>query len=295
MTFTATAEANPVATLQWQVSVDGGSTFNDITGATSTTLSVTVSTADDGSEYQAVFTNSVGSATSSAATLTLGSAPNITSSPGNQTTIAGQTASFFASASGNPAATVQWQLSTDGGNTFKNITGATSTTLSFTATVADDGSEYQAVFTNSIGTAITSPATLTVNLAPSITGNPSSQSVTSGQTATFTASASAEPTASVQWQISTDGGQTFTDITGATSTTLSVTASSANNGDEYQALFTNSLGTATTSAASLAVDYAAQCHHATEQSDRGCGADRDVHGVCQRQPTRHGAVAGQHR
>ncbi len=277
-TFTATANANPVATVQWQVSTDGGSTFTDITGATSTTLSLAASAGDDGSEYQAVFTNSFGSATSSVATLTVDFAPSITSNPSSQTVTTGQTATFTATANAEPAATVQWQMSTNGGQTFTDILGATSTTLSFTVSPVNDGSEYQAVFTNSIGTATTSAATLTVNYAPSITSNPSNQSVTSGQTANFTASASAEPAATVQWQISTDGGQTFSDITGATSTTLSFTVSLADNGDEYQAIFTNSLGSATTSAATLTVDYAAEYHHATERSDGGSWTDRDVHG-----------------
>jgi len=63
-------------------------------------------------------------------------------------------------------ATVQWQVSTDGGNTFTNITGATSTTYSFAAAVGQNGYEYQAVFGNGVGTpATTTAATLTVNAA----------------------------------------------------------------------------------------------------------------------------------
>ncbi len=254
--FTATASAEPAATVQWQVSTDGGQTFTDIPGANSTTLSITTSAADDGSEYHADFTNSFGTATSNVATLSLGSAPSITGNPSDHTVTAGQTASFTASANGYPAATVQWQISTDGGTTFSNIDGATSTTLSFTSVAAENGDKYQAVFTNNVGTAITSAVTLTVDFAPSITGNPGNQSVTTGQTATFIAAASANPVATVQWQISTDGGHTFSDITGATSNTLSFTVSTADDGSEYQAVFTNSIGSAITSPATLTVDFA---------------------------------------
>src|SRR5208337_1563401 len=229
-TFTAAASGNPTPTVQWQVSTDSGSTFSDITGATSTTLTLSnTTTAQNGDEYQAVFTNSVGTATTNAATLTVNTAqfaPSVTTQPASQTVAAGQTATFTAAASGNPTPTVQWQVSTDSGSTFSDITGATSTTLTLSnTTTAQNGDEYQAVFTNSVGTATTNAATLTVNtaqFAPSVTTQPASQTVAAGQTATFTAAASGNPTPTVQWQVSTDSGSTFSDITGATSTTLTL-------------------------------------------------------------------------
>jgi hypothetical protein len=61
---------------------------------------------------------------------------------------------------------VQWQVSTDGGVTFSNLSGATSTTLSFAASTTQNGNKYQAVFTNSGGSATTTAATLTVNSGP---------------------------------------------------------------------------------------------------------------------------------
>ncbi|MBI1766112.1 MAG: hypothetical protein HYR56_32305 [Acidobacteria bacterium] len=57
--------------MQWQVSTDGGATFNSINGATNTTLTVLPLTlSDNGKRYRAVFTNSCGMAASNAATLT---------------------------------------------------------------------------------------------------------------------------------------------------------------------------------------------------------------------------------
>src|SRR5208282_1068372 len=83
--------------------------------------------------------------------------------------------------------------------------------------------------------------------------NPTSQSVTDGNTATFTVAANADPTPTVQWELSTDGGRAFTDILGATSTTYSFSVTTGQTGDEYQALFTNSQGSASTTAATLTV------------------------------------------
>jgi hypothetical protein len=91
--------------------------------------------------------------------------------------------------------------------------------------------------------------------APTVTTNPSSQTVTAGQTATFTAAASGNPTPAVQWQVSSDGGKTFTNLSGATSTTLTLSNLQASqNGNTYRAVFSNSADTATTSAATLTVN-----------------------------------------
>jgi hypothetical protein len=82
--------------------------------------------------------------------------------PTNSTVAAGQSVSFFAAASANPIPTVQWQISTNGGSTFFNIFGATSTTYTFTTSSAMNGYKYRAVFSNSLGTATTASARLTV-------------------------------------------------------------------------------------------------------------------------------------
>jgi len=83
---------------------------------------------------------------------------------------------------------VQWQVNTGSG--FTDIGGATSNTLTIlNPTVAMNGYQYQAVFTNSCtpGTATSTSATLTVNPAPlGITAN--NQTKTYGTAFTFTGS-----------------------------------------------------------------------------------------------------------
>ena len=180
----------------------------------------------------------------------------VTSNPTDQTVCDGATATFSASASGNPTPTVQWQVSTNGGGSFSDISGATNPVLSFTATAAQNGNQYRAVFTNmcesTTNTATTTAATLTVNTAPTISTNPTNQTVCDGAPATFTAAASGG-SSTVQWQVSTNGGGSFSNISGATSTTLTFTASTAQNNNQYRAAFTNSCGSATTTAATLTV------------------------------------------
>jgi hypothetical protein len=255
VTFTAAASGFPAPTVQWQQS-SNGTNWSSIAGATSTSYTINAATAgQNGYRYRAVFTNSAGSATTAAATLTVQTAPTVTASPHNATVNAGQTATFTAAANGNPAPTVQWQLSTDGGTTFSNIAGATGTTLTLTGTTASqNGTIYRAVFTNSVGSVTTSRATLTVRYAPIVTLNPSSQTVSAGHSVTFTAAATANPAPTVQWQVSTNGGISFSNISGATSTTLTLSnTTSSQNGYEYRAVFTDSLGSATTTAAILTV------------------------------------------
>ena len=98
---------------------------------------------------------------------------SVTTQPSNQSVTYGSDATFTAAASGNPAATVQWQVSADGVN-FTNLSAQTSTTLTLTKpAVSQSGNKYRAVFTNTCGgtqTATSAAAALTV-AAKSVTGS----------------------------------------------------------------------------------------------------------------------------
>mgnify|MGYP001212054136 CR=1 FL=1 len=90
--------------------------------------------------------------------------------------------------------------------------------------------------------------------APTVTTNPEGVTVTLGQAATFTAAAESDPAPAVQWQVSTDGGTTWTTIDGATATTYTFVPQLSDSGNEYRAVFTNSVGYTITSAATLVVN-----------------------------------------
>jgi len=121
----------------------------------------------------------------------------------------------------------------------------------FHVTLTASGSQMILVTDTGTNT-IAGSAVTTVNaggVAPTITLNPSSQTVAVGSTVTLTASASGSPTPTVQWQVSTGGA--FVNIPGATSTTYSFTVAAGQNGNQYRAVFTNSAGQATTTTATL--------------------------------------------
>ncbi len=233
------------------VAANGTLTFTPNPASTGGSATITLAAKDNGGTLNG------GADTSLPQTFVIGvrAAPVVTTNPLSQTVAAGSAATFIAAATGTPTPTVQWQLSTDGGTTYADITGATSTTLSFTAAFAQNGNRYRAVFTNSVGTATTTAATLTVNVGPIVTQNPANQTVIAGSSASFTAAASGNPTPTVQWQSSTNGGATFADIGGATSTTLTITnATIAQSGNQFHAVFTNVTGVSNTAAATLTVN-----------------------------------------
>jgi len=261
--FTAAASGVPTPAVQWEVLKGAGAEWTKDTtdpGRTTGTLVIEPATfAENGYEYRAVFTNSAGTSTSAPALLTVNTLPVIVTSPVSTTVKAGETAVFTAGASGSPPPQTQWQESSDGGLTWEDIPAATSDTLDLAGALASmNGREYRATFTNAAGSVSSAGATLTVNSAPAVTLDPVSQTVTAGEAATFTASASGTPAPEVLWQESVDGGSTWAAVPGAVSGTLTLAGVGlSDSGREYRAVFTNRLGTAVTGAATLTVSASA--------------------------------------
>ena len=151
VSFTLAATGSPTPTIQWRR--NGG----NISGATSSTLTLPgVTTANAGS-YTAVISNSAGSVTTEAATLTVNAvtAPVISAQPVSQTS-AGGTVVFSVVASLSPAPTYQWRK--DG----VNIAGAIASTLVIQATSAASAGNYSVVVTNTAGSVTSGNAALTL-------------------------------------------------------------------------------------------------------------------------------------
>jgi alpha-tubulin suppressor-like RCC1 family protein len=254
--FEAAASGVPTPTVQWERSSDGGSTWGDILKATSDKLTIaTTKTGESGNEYRAVFSGDGTKAISNPATLIVQKRPTVTKQPGGVTVEEGQSASFEATAAGFPTPGVQWELSSDGGGEWSPLAGATADQLTVTGLkVSENGDEYRAVFTNAAGQAMSDAATMTVHDRPVVTGQPASLTVEVGHSASFEASASGFPAPSVQWERSSNGGASFSPLSGATADQLAIAETQASeNGDQYRAVFTNVAGKATSEAATLTV------------------------------------------
>jgi hypothetical protein len=88
---------------------------------------------------------------------------------------------------------------------------------------------------------------------PAVFAQPVPQTVDAFETASFSARATGTPWPSVQWQVSTDGGATFSDLEGANAPILAFTALVGDDGRQYRAVFTNASGTAVSDSAALTV------------------------------------------
>ncbi len=181
--FTVAASGSGLS-YQWQVSTDGGGTFNNVnnggvySGATSGTLTITGATPGmNNYRYRCVVSNPpCNPGTSTAATLTVNTFPVITAQPQSATICEGAGNTFSVTATtGVGVLSYQWQVSTDGGTTYNSIAGATNNTLPLTlVTAGANNYRYRVVVTAGCGSVTSNAGVLTVNTYPqlSLTGIP---------------------------------------------------------------------------------------------------------------------------
>src|SRR6476660_1704454 len=174
-------------------------------------------------------------------------APSITTQPTSQTVTTGQTASFSVAATGTAPLSYQWRKNASA------ISCATSSSYTTPATTgSDNGTQFTVVVSNTMGSVTSSAAALTVNaasVAPSITTQPASQTVTTGQTASFSVAATGTAPLTYQWR------KNGSAISGATSSSYTTPATtSSDNGTQFTVVVSNTMGSATSSAAALTVN-----------------------------------------
>src|SRR6185312_4650110 len=118
-------------------------------------------------------------------------------------------------------------------------------------TTSDNGAVYSVVVSNSAGSVTSSNATLTVDstvVAPTITTQPANQTVTVGQSASFSVVASGTAPLTYQWQ---NNGTNIAGATNASYTTPATTSS--DNGAVYSVVVSNSAGSVTSNNVTLTV------------------------------------------
>lgn len=236
VTFVAAATGNPTPTFQWFK----GATI--LTGQTAATLTIPSATLADAGSYTVTATNTLGSATSSAAVLVVNQSPVFTIQPASQTVVAPASVTFTAAASGFPAPTYQWQK---GGVA---IVGATNATYTIATTSLADAATYTCVATNTLGSATSNGAVLTIQVPPAITTQPTGTTVTAGASVSFTVVATGTPAPTYQWQ------KSGVNIAGATSATYTITSTTLADAGAYTVVVTNAAGTVTSAAAALTVN-----------------------------------------
>jgi hypothetical protein len=174
-------------------------------------------------------------------------APSVTTQPANQAVTAGQTATFSVVATGTAPLSYQWRKNST------NISGATAASYTTPATTtSDNNAKFDVVVANSVSSVTSAQATLTVTSAavtPSINTQPANQTVTAGQTATFSVVATGTAPLAYQWQ---KNGSDITSAASASYTTPVTTI--AGNGELFRVIVSNTAGSVTSTSATLTVN-----------------------------------------
>jgi hypothetical protein len=271
--YSVSAEATNGATLsyQWQRQPSGGS-FSNISGQTSSTLTLTGLTYADnnGDNYRCVVsaTDNASSVNSSAAGLTITQTPSITitAQPSDQTASSGA-ATFSVTATITLSATLsyQWQKQSLGTGSYANVSGGTSASLSLTGltNAANNGDNYRCLVSGSGGAAsvTSSSATLAVS-SFNVPGAPTGLSGTAGdaQVALSWSAPSSNGGAEitgyvVEWTPA--GGSASTVNTGSAATSYTKTALTNSTAHTFRVAAINSVGTGPYSGSATATPVAA--------------------------------------
>ena len=156
---------------------------------------------------------------------------------------AGSSLTIAVTAAGTAPFTYQWKRN-------GVVVGTNAATYPITNATTADAGQYTVLVTNAAGSVLSDIGTLTIDtspLAPSITAQPQSATVTTGQSVSFTVSASGSAPITYQWF---KGGNT---IPGATSATYPIASAQLFDAANYSVVVSNSIGSVPSNVVTLAV------------------------------------------
>jgi hypothetical protein len=242
-----TVTAGATATLA--VSVTGGAPlrfawrFNgcEIDGATNTTLMLTNVSTNNAGRYTVLISNPAGATSSPPATLNIQSPPVIVQQPQSRVVAAGTTTNFAVLVNGTPPLRYQWRFN------GTNLAGATNAGITITNVQAPNEGSYTVIITNLYGSATSMVATLTINAVPVITAQPTNLVVFAGDTAAFAVTVTGSPPLRYQWR------RNGNNLANATNSSLTIPNAQNVNAGNYTVVITNTIGSATSSVATLTV------------------------------------------
>lgn len=237
-TFTVAAQGQAPLAYQWQF--NGG----QLAGATASSYTRTGAQPAHAGGYAVVVTNSLGSVTSSVATLTVIVPPAITTQPWSQTVTQGFNVTFTVVATGTTPFGYQWR------SNGVSISGATGDQFTLTNAQPAASANYSVVVSNLAGTAASANATLTVLPAPvppSITSEPADLILSAGQIAALSVGVNGAEPLAYQWHFNNSP------LPNATDAQLVFNPAQTNHTGGYRVVVTNAYGAATSRVAALVV------------------------------------------
>jgi autotransporter-associated beta strand protein len=164
----------------------------------------------------------------------------ITTQPAGAVANAGSNVTFTVSAVSGSS--FQWRKN---GN---NIAGALSSSLTLTNVQLADSADYTVQVTNGATSQISAIAPLVINQAPSIVSQPVSVTTVDGVNTSLSVTVTGYPIPTFQWK------KNGVNIAGATGSTLELNGLLTTDAGSYTVVITNSLGSVTSSAATLVIN-----------------------------------------
>ena len=227
--------------IQYQWSRNGQS----LPGASESIFTIGATSSNDAGDYRVTLSNAGGTLISGIATLTVNDPTppagdlRIVTAPISQTVAPGSDVTFSVLAESSAPLTYQWQL-----GSF-NIPGARNPSFTIANVQQIDEGNYRVVVSDGTTSEVSEFAILTVSTAPVISAHPMSQTITEGNTVTFSVTATGNAPLTYQWRFN------GSNIPGARARQFSVSDVQEADEGEYQVLVTDSGGSTLSNPASL--------------------------------------------
>jgi len=244
-TFSVGVNALYPTSYQWQFNGTNLSDGGEFSGSATTNLTLTGVALTNSGTYTILASNVAGTAKASGALTVVPAA--ITQQPSGRMVVVGATNTFTVGVNSIFPVSYQWQFDgtnlTDGGL----VSGSSTSNLTMSGVILSNSGTYSVTVSNAAGVVHSAGAVLTVEPF-NVTSAPSSLTIMAGMTATFGVMVQNTGAIYYQWQVDganlTDGGN----ISGSSTSTLTLTNAVVNEAGTYSVIISNSTGTEALSA-----------------------------------------------
>jgi hypothetical protein len=230
-TFNVVAQGEGTLTYAW---------FESGNALSETASILTINSVSSANQYTVTVTGECGSVTSANASLSLNTEISITTQPESQMECNGTNVSISVNATGD---NLSYQWKKDG----VDLIGETNSTLNLPSVSSANQGDYAVSVVGTCGSLLSNDATLTINLATTISGQPSSNTACVGGNTSFEVQAVGTGTLSYQWR--KDG----VDLVGETNETLNLANLSLSENGDYSVFITGDCGSILSDVATLSV------------------------------------------
>ena len=173
----------------------------------------------------------------------------ITGQPASQTAFVGANATFAVAVTGNPPLFYQWQKNGTNLSNGPRISGSATGILTVSNVTGSDAANYSVIISNAASSVASDNAYLEVlESPPQIVIPPASQTLSTGGSAIFEVAAIGDLPLLYQWQYNQTNLTNGANVTGATTSSLTVSSLTQLSDGTYSVIVSNAVGTASAEA-----------------------------------------------